>query len=96
MNYLAVKDLKRTKELWKNLEMEKELIITRDGKPSAIMVSITPEIVEESLIEIRKALFTISLARTRKKGSLKPITDKEIELITSESRKSRGLYENCS
>ncbi|MCK5673564.1 MAG: hypothetical protein KAH95_09315 [Spirochaetales bacterium] len=96
MNYLAVKDLKRTKELWSNLEMEKELIITRDGKPSAIMVSITPEIVEESLIEIRKALFTISLARTRKKGSLKPITDKEIELITSESRKSRGLNENCS
>jgi antitoxin (DNA-binding transcriptional repressor) of toxin-antitoxin stability system len=91
MNYLAVKDLKKTRELWSNLEIEKELIITRDGKPSAILVSITPEIVEESLIEIRKALFSISLSRTRKKGSLKPITDKEIESITSESRKSRGL-----
>ena len=91
MNYLAVKDLKKTRELWTNLEKEKELIITRDGKPSAILVSITPEIVEESLIEIRKALFSISLSRARKKGSLKPITDKEIESITSESRKSRGL-----
>lgn len=91
MNYLAVKDLKKTRELWSNLEIEKELIITRDGKPSAILVSITPEIVEESLIEIRKALFSISLSRTRKKGSLKLITNKEIESITSESRKSRGL-----
>ncbi|MDA3940440.1 MAG: hypothetical protein PF693_14215 [Spirochaetia bacterium] len=91
MNYLAVKDLKKTRELWNNLEIEKELIITRDGKPSAIMVSITPEIVEESLIEIRKALFSISLSRTRKKGSLNPITYKEIEAITSESRKSRSL-----
>ncbi len=91
MNYLAVKDLKKTRELWNNLETEKELIITRDGKPSAILVSITPEIVEESLIEIRKALFSISLGRTRMKGSLKPITYEEIESVTSESRKLRGL-----
>ena len=91
MNYLAVKDLKKTRELWSNLELEKELIITRDGKPSAILVSITPEIVEESLIEIRKALFSISLSRTRKKGSLKLISEKEIESIVSESRDSRGL-----
>ena len=91
MNYLAVKDLKKTRELWSNLDMEKELIITRDGRPSAILVSITPEIVEESLIEIRKALFSISLSRTRKKGSLKPMTYEEIESVTTKSRKSRGL-----
>ncbi len=91
MNYLAVKDLKKTRELWSSLETEKELIITRDGKPSAIMVSITPEIAEESLIEIRKALFSISLSRTRKKGNLKPITNREIDSIISESRESRGL-----
>ncbi len=91
MNYLAVKDLKKTRELWNNLETEKELIITRDGKPSAILVSITPEIVEESLIEIRKALFSISLGNTRMKGSLKPMTYEEIESVTAESRKSRGM-----
>jgi len=91
MNYLAVKDLKKTRELWNSLDIEKELIITRDGKPSAIMVSITPEIAEESLIEIRKTLFSISLSRARKRGSKKPITYEEIESITSESRKSRSL-----
>ncbi len=91
MNYLAVKDLKKTRELWSNLDTEKELIITRDGRPSAILISITPETVEESLVEIRKALFSISLSRARREGGLKPITYEEIESITAKSRKSRGL-----
>ena len=36
MDYLAVKDLKKTRELWAKLASERELVITKDGKPSAL------------------------------------------------------------
>ena len=43
MHYLAAKDLKKTRELWQKLADERELVITRDGKPSALMISVSPE-----------------------------------------------------
>ena len=49
MDYLAVKDLKKTKDLWERLAAEKELVITRDGKPSALMISFSPETLDDSL-----------------------------------------------
>jgi len=51
MDYLAVKDLKKTRELWQKLEEERELVITRDGRPSALIISVTPETVDDAQIE---------------------------------------------
>jgi antitoxin (DNA-binding transcriptional repressor) of toxin-antitoxin stability system len=87
MNYLAVKDLKKTKELWKSLEREKELIITRDGMPRALLVSISPEMVEEVLTEVRKALFSASVGRIRRKSREQPLGPDTIE---KEIEKNRG------
>ena len=58
MDYLSVRDLKKTRELWEKLASGRKLVITRDGKPSALMISVSPETVEESLREIRRALFS--------------------------------------
>ena len=63
MDYLAAKDLKKTKKLWEKLASERKLVITRDGKPSALMISVSPETVEESLREIRRALFSAAISR---------------------------------
>ena len=32
MDYMAVKDLKKSRELWEKLATERELVITRDGR----------------------------------------------------------------
>ncbi len=87
MNYLAVKDLKKTKELWEKLASERELIITKDGKPSALMISVSPETVDESLREIRRALFSAAVSRVRKRAETEGLPDDES--ITAEIRQSR-------
>ena len=68
MNYLAVRELKKTSELWERLASEREPVITRDGRPAALMVRVTPETVEESLREIRRARFSGAVSRVRRRA----------------------------
>ena len=89
MDYLAVKDLKKTKELWEKLASEREMVITRDGKPSALMISISPETVEDSLREIRRALFSAAVSRVRKRAERKGIP--EDTTIAAEIDQSRRI-----
>ena len=69
MSYIQVKDLKKTSELWSKLEEEQELIITKDGKPKAIMISIEPEELEKTVREIRRLKFSIAVGRVRARAS---------------------------
>lgn len=84
MPYLAVKDLKKSKQLWEMLARERELVITRDGKPCAIMVEVGPDEAETSLAEIRRALFSAAISSARRKAEKSPPTpdgiDREIRL----------------
>ena len=91
MDYLAVKDLKKTKELWQKLERERELVITKDGQPSALMISVSPDTVEESLREIRRALFAAAVGRVRKMAEADPLDPAEIEGLIKTSRNERGV-----
>lgn len=67
MSYIQVKDLKKSKELWEKLAQEKELIITKDGQPKAIIIAINPDEVETSLREIRRSLFSATVDRIRQR-----------------------------
>lgn len=91
MDYLAVKDLKKTKELWQKLDRERELVITRDGQPSALMISVSPETLDESLREIRRALFAAAVSRARKRAETDPPDADEIERLVQTSRTERGI-----
>ena len=92
MHYLAAKDLKKTRELWQKLADERELVITRDGKPSALMISVSPETVEDSLREIRRALFSAALSRVRRRAGEEGIPDDAaIAAEIDQSRRDRGL-----
>lgn len=94
MNYLAVKDLKKTRELWEKLASERELVITKDGKPSALMISVSPETLEESLREIRRTLFATAMSRVRKRAETAGmLDDAAIAAEIDQSRKERGLRE---
>ena len=92
MDYLAVKDLKKTRELWEKLASERELVITKDGKPSALMISVSPETLEESLREIRRTLFSAAVRRVRKRAETEGMpSDSAIATEIAQSRKERGL-----
>ncbi|MBC8179539.1 hypothetical protein H8E88_00290 [candidate division KSB1 bacterium] len=61
MSYLAVKDLKKTRSLRERLVKERELVLTKDGQPFALIIGIPPENVEKSLVEIRRAMFSTAV-----------------------------------
>jgi hypothetical protein len=91
MSYLTVKDLKQTRNLWRQLSAERELVITRDGKPCAILVEVNAESCDESLSEIRRGLFSAAVSRIRRKAANHEIASDEVDAAIAESRKERGL-----
>ena len=91
MGDLTVKDLKQTRSLWRQLNAERELVITRDGRPCAILVEVNADSCDESLAEIRRGLFSAAVSRIRRKAAQQPISTDEVEAVIAESRKGRGV-----
>lgn len=91
MGYLTVKDLKQTRSLWRQLSAERELVITRDGKPCAILVEVNAESCDESLAEIRRGLFSSAVSRIRRKATNRPIPMDEVDAAIADTRKERGV-----
>lgn len=92
MSYIAVKDLKKTSELWKRLEKDQEMIVTRDGLPCAILVSVNPENANQNLSEIRKARFTAAVGSVRKKARMENVpSEEDIQREIDQTRREKRL-----
>jgi antitoxin (DNA-binding transcriptional repressor) of toxin-antitoxin stability system len=91
MSYLAIKDLKNSRSLREKIEKERELILTKDGQPCALLIGVTPDNLEESLKEVRRAMFSKTVARARKKEAFILANNIDIQNEIIKSRKSRGL-----
>lgn len=89
MNYVTVKDLKKTRELWRRLDQEKELVVTRDGLPCAVIVGLSPDRVEESVSEIRRGLFSVAVQKARQAGQAAPLSRTDIDREIAASRAAR-------
>jgi hypothetical protein len=92
MSYIAVKDLKKSHDLWERLKKEHELVLTKDGQAQAIMISIHPDEVDSSLREIRRALFSAAIGRTRSRFAQAdaPALQQDVDNAIAESRRTRA------
>ncbi len=86
MVYMAVKDLKKTRAFRERLDTEGELILTKDGLPFAMMIGIDPEEADESLREVRRALFSSAVLRGRRKATERPPSPAELEAEIAAAR----------
>ena len=91
MSYLPVKDLKKTRSLRERLLKERELVLTKDGQPFALIIGIPPENVEKSLTEIRRAMFSTAIMGAREKAVLTPPRQEDIDNEIMTSRRNRGI-----
>jgi len=91
MSYLAVKDLKKTRSLRERLLKERELILTKDGQPFALIIGISPENVEKSLAEIRRAMFSTAVMGARQKAVSNQPGQGDIDDEIIKSRRNRGI-----
>ena len=89
MTTIAVQDLKRPRELRETLEREQEVVVTKDGCPFAIMISVDPESAEDALCEVRRAMFSSAVLRARRKASDLPISEAEIAEEIQSVRRGR-------
>jgi len=56
MKFLSVRDLRgKSAQIWKELPAEREMVITSNGRPIAILAAITEANLEESLSAFRQA-----------------------------------------
>ncbi len=89
MDYLSVKDLKKMKVVRERLATERELVVTKDGKPFALMIAVSPDSVEESVAEVRRALFSVAVMRARERARKRPPAPGDIEREIARSRAER-------
>jgi antitoxin (DNA-binding transcriptional repressor) of toxin-antitoxin stability system len=91
MKFLSVRDLRgNAAKVWKDLPEEKEMIVTSNGRPIAILASIGESNVEESLAAFRQARAIAAVAALQHR-SVEQGTDRmSPEEIDGEIRAVRG------
>ncbi len=94
MKFLSVRDLRgKSAEVWRDLPNEREMIITSNGRPIAILAAISESNLEESLAAFRQAR-AVEAAATLQRRSAEQGTDKitmgEIDDEIKNVRKKRA------
>ena len=95
MKFLTVRDLRnKSSQIWRDLKDEQEMVITNNGRPVAILSSISDENFEASISSIRRARAIEAVTALQKESvrqktneiSLKEI-DKEIRSVRQSRKK---------
>ena len=93
MKFISVRDLRgKSAEIWKNLPGEREMVVTNNGRPIAILAAVSESNLEESISAFRQARAVealVSLQRRSLEQGTDGIAVKEIEAEIQEVRKKR-------
>ncbi len=93
MDFISVRELRiNTGDVWDKLEKEKELIITSNGRPVALMAGITGASLEAILASVRRARGEWAIREMRQHSvqkGLEQISDEEINREIKKTRRER-------
>jgi antitoxin (DNA-binding transcriptional repressor) of toxin-antitoxin stability system len=91
MKFLSVRDLKtKSSQVWKELPIQKEMIVTSNGRPIALLSSINENNLEQILTAFRHARATSAVASIQYE-SIQKGTDKiSMDAINSEIEEVRS------
>ena len=94
MKFISVRDLRgKSAEVWKSLPTEREIVVTSNGRPIAVLSAVNESNLEESLSAIRQARAAeavMSLQRRSVKQGTDGITMEEIDREIRMVRGKRG------
>jgi antitoxin (DNA-binding transcriptional repressor) of toxin-antitoxin stability system len=94
MKFVSVRDLRgKSAQVWKDLPDEKEMVITCNGRPIAILAAISDSNLEESLAAFRQARAVEAVASLQRRSVARGtdrISMDEIEAEIREVRKKRA------
>ena len=93
MKFITVRDLRsKTAEVRRDLEQEREIVVTANGRPFAVMTPVDSDTVEDEIRAIRRARAQAAVdrvgAHARARG-LDQLTMNEIDTLIAEARRAR-------
>jgi len=90
MKFITIRDLRsNTARLRRNLQTEREVVITANGRPFAVMTRVEPDQLEEEILAIRRARSRAAISRIRAKAKaegLDRLTMDQINEIIAKTR----------
>ena len=94
MKFVSVRDLRgKSAEVWRELPEEREMIITSNGRPIAILAAVSESNLEESLAAFRKARAVDAVALMQRKSAARgtdSLTQQEIDAEIAAVRERRA------
>ncbi len=97
MNFYTVRDLRtHPREVWDKLSETQEIIITNNGKPTALMIGIDDESLEDVLASVRQSMAMRAVNKLRIASVRSGRSDMTSEDIDEEIYKARKEKRECS
>ena len=94
MKFVSVRDFRiRPGDIWKKLKIDKDIVITSNGKPIAILNPVEDENLENVITALRGARALLALEEIQKESALKgtdKLTEEEIEEEIKSARSERN------
>jgi antitoxin (DNA-binding transcriptional repressor) of toxin-antitoxin stability system len=90
LNFYTVRDLRtHPREIWEKLSEVHEVIITNNGKPSALMIEIDDENLEDVLASVRQSMAMRAVNKLRLSAIRNKISEMSADEIEDEIAKVR-------
>ena len=90
MKFITVRDLRSSPaKVWKDLPVEKEMIITNNGKPVALLTPVSDQNLESTLRAVRQAMAASAIEKLQfdaRKNGTNTLSDEDVEREIAETR----------
>ena len=85
MKLLSVRDLRnKPAEAWKSLAAAREMVVTSNGRPIAVLSAVTEETLEETLAAIRRARAVAAVSEIQRRSVEQGADGMSLEEINAE------------
>ena len=98
MDFLSVRELKNSSaNIWRKLSTEGKMVITNNGKPTALLLDISKDDLEETILTLRQVkamrLFNSMRAEAQRRGFLSQAEiEAEIKAARSEIKSRKETF----
>ena len=90
MTFVTVRDIRsRPAHVWKQLVQERELVLTNNGKPNAIMLATSPEECEQMLMAVRQVEAVMAVQRMQRQARVSGAARMSLRQINAEIAAAR-------
>jgi len=93
MRFVSVRDLRSgSAEIWRSLPEEREMVITNNGRPIAILSAVGESTVEATLASIRRARAVDAVAALQRRSASRGarLSEEQVEAEIVDARKARN------